>query len=71
MAIGSQFVKDLSCALNQRRVSEGVAMLDDAEGTWTKLHPSDPHATAFLLLLAQWVDVGYRDFHLLDSLLIR
>jgi tetratricopeptide (TPR) repeat protein len=71
MAIGSQFVKDLSCALNRRRVSEGVAMLDDAEGTWAKLHPSDSHATEFLLLIAQWVDVGYRDFHLLDSLLIR
>ena len=71
MAIGSQFVKDLSCALNQRRVSEGAAMLDDAQGAWAKLHPRDPHATAFLLLLAQWVDVGYRDFHLLDSLLIR
>jgi tetratricopeptide (TPR) repeat protein len=71
MAIGSQFVKDLSCALNQRRVSAGVAMLDDAEGTWAKLHPSDSHATEFLLLIAQWVDVGYRDFHLLDSLLTR
>ncbi len=32
MAIGSQFVKDLSCALSQRRVAEGMAMLDDAEG---------------------------------------
>ena len=71
MAIGSQFVKDLSCALNQRRVSEGVAMLDDAEGTWAKQRPSDSLATELLLLIAQWVDVGYRDFHLLDSLLIR
>jgi tetratricopeptide (TPR) repeat protein len=71
MAIGSQFVKDLSCALNQRRASLGVAMLDGAERTWAKLHPSDPHATEFLLLIAQWVDVGYRDYHLLDSLLTR
>jgi tetratricopeptide (TPR) repeat protein len=71
MAIGSQFVKDLSCALNQRRVSEGVAMLDRAERCWSTVHPGDPHATELLLLIAQWVDVGYRDYHLLDSLLMR
>ena len=71
MTIGPQFVKDLSRALNLRSVSEGVAMLDQTEGAWAKLHPEDPHATELLLLIAQWVDVGYRNHHLLDSLLIQ
>jgi len=71
MTIESQFVRRLSRALDLRHVSEGVAMLDDADGVWEKLTPSQSHATELLLLIAQWVDIGYRDHHLLDSLLAR
>jgi tetratricopeptide (TPR) repeat protein len=71
MTIGSQFVKDLTRALNLRRVSEGAALLDRAEQPLTKLLPGHPHATDVLLLIAQWVDVGYRDHRLLDSLLLK
>ena len=71
MTIESQFVRNLSRALNLRRVSEGVAILDEAEGVWEKLTPSRSHATELLLLIAQWVDIGYRDHHLLDSILAK
>ena len=71
MTIGPQFIKDLSRALNLRRVSEGIAMLDQTEGSWEKLYPRHSHATEALLLIAQWVDVGYRDHHLLEPLLRR
>lgn len=71
MTIGAQFLKDLNRALNLRCVGEGVAMLDKADTTWSKLHPSQVRATELLLLLAQWVDVGYRDYHLLDPILAR
>jgi tetratricopeptide (TPR) repeat protein len=71
MSIESQLARNLSGALNLRRVSEGVAMLDEAEGTWEQLAPGRSHATELLLLIAQWVDIGYRDHHLLDSLLAR
>lgn len=71
MTIGPQFVKDLSRALSLRRVSDGIAMLDEAECAWAKLTPSQPHSTELLLLIAQWVDVGYRDHHLLDALIAR
>lgn len=71
MTIGPKYVRDLSVALNLLHVSEGVAMLDEAEDAWEKLVPSHSHATGLLLLIAQWVDVGYRDHHLLDSLLTR
>lgn len=69
MTIGPQFVEELSRALSLRRVSDGIAMLDKAEGAWTNLDPGQPNATKLLLLIAQWIDVGYRDHHLLDSLL--
>ena len=71
MTIGSQFVEELSHALSLMRVSDGFAMLDKAEGAWTQLSPDQPNATKLLLLIAQWVDVGYRDYHLLDSLLAK
>jgi tetratricopeptide (TPR) repeat protein len=71
MTIEPQFVQNLRRALNLRRVTEGFSMLDKSEGAWEKLAPSWPHATEFLLLIAQWVDVGYRDHHLLDPLLAR
>jgi len=70
MTIGPQFVQELSQALSLRRVSDGIAMLDKAEGEWAKVAPGEPHATELLLLIAQWVDVGYRDYHLLDRLLV-
>ena len=71
MTIGPQFVEELSQALSLRRVSDGMAMLDKAESAWVKLSPSQPNATQLLLLIAQWVDVGYRDYHLLDCLLLK
>jgi tetratricopeptide (TPR) repeat protein len=69
MVIESKFVKDLSRALNLRHISEGAAMLNTAESALANLPPGDPHATELLLLVAQWVDVGYRNHRLLDSLL--
>jgi tetratricopeptide (TPR) repeat protein len=71
MTIGPQFVEELSHALTLRRVSDGMAMLDKAERAWVNLAPSEPNATELLLLIAQWVDVGYRDHHLLECLLLK
>jgi hypothetical protein len=71
MKIGPQFINDLNRALNLRHVRQGVTLLDLAEDRWVKLAPNQPHAAELLLLLAQWIDIGYRDHHLLDALLMR
>ncbi|MGA2536481.1 MAG: hypothetical protein ABSF53_10725 [Terracidiphilus sp.] len=71
MTTGTQIVKDLKRALNLRHVSEGIALLDKGKEVWTNLLPGQVHASELLLLLAQWVDVGYRDYHLLDLILAR
>ena len=71
MTITPKFVQELNRAHALRHVSEGITMLDRAEAAWAKLLPSDPHVTELLLLIAQWIDVGYRDHHLLDSILKR
>lgn len=69
MTIGPQFVEELRHALSLRRVSHGVAMLERAEDNWGKLAPDQSNATELLVLIAEWVDVGYRTYHLLDALL--
>jgi len=71
MMLGPQFVAKLNEALNLRNVSEGIALLDEAEEALVKLQPHRPHAADLLLLIAQWVDVGYRDHRFLDELLLR
>jgi len=71
MTIGPQFLRDLTRALHHRHIAQGVAMLDRAESDLARMAPSHPHATDVLLLIAQWVDIGYRDHHLLDALLLK
>jgi tetratricopeptide (TPR) repeat protein len=69
--VHDRLIHELSRALRFWRVSEGITLLDRTEEHWATLVPTHPHATELLLLLAQWVDAGYRDYHLLDSLLLR
>ncbi len=66
-----RFREELARTLQLRRIELGKTMLDRAETGLADLDPGDPEATRLLLLIAQWVDVGYRDHRLLDSLLLR
>src|SRR3954465_2406753 len=69
MLIDSKFVKNLARALNLRHIAEGIGMLNKAENAIANMPPTHPQATDLLLLVAQWVDVGYRNPGVLDSLL--
>jgi len=69
MMLGPQFVNRLNEALKRRHISEGVALLDHAAEALLQLQPDHPRAVDLLLLVAQWVDVGYRDHRFLDKLL--
>jgi len=60
MPLEAHFTEELRDSLRLRRIVEGEAMLDRAEGELAKLQPADPDAASLLLLMAQWVDVGYR-----------
>lgn len=71
MPFEEHFVEELGRALKHRHVEEGMALLDRMEADLAELEPASPHATQILLLIAQWVDVGYRDHSLLDSLLLK
>lgn len=69
MPLGRSFVEDLNSALQQRHIARGAVLLDRAEPELVQLGPETPAAGTLLLLLAQWVDAGYRDYHLVESLL--
>jgi tetratricopeptide (TPR) repeat protein len=69
MVIEPKFVRDLGRALNLRHISEGIAVLNKAESALENMPPTHPHATEVLLLVAQWVDVGYQNQNLLDAML--
>lgn len=71
MPLSRQFADELALALCQRRIKQGIAMLDSAENELQKVNLDTPHAARLLLLTAQWVDLGYRDYHFLETLLKR
>jgi tetratricopeptide (TPR) repeat protein len=71
MPLGAQFAQELNSAFRLRRMTEGLRLLTDAEAEVTKLSPDTPDGARLLLLIAQWVDVGFRDYRLVDNLLQR
>lgn len=71
MPLAEELQEDLSLALHRLQIRVGSEILDEAEPELDRLGPETPNAASLLLLLAQWVDVGYRDCTLLESLLLR
>lgn len=69
--LNGRFAEELTLALEQRRVSDGIAMLTAAESEIMKIGPDQPNSARLLLLLAQWVDLGYRDHRFLQSVLAK
>ena len=57
--------------LRRRSIAEGIKLLDRAERAWRSLELNDRHGAEVLLMLAQWVDVGYREPQLLRERLDR
>lgn len=71
MTLNAQFADDLAVALRLCRMKEGFRLLADAESEIGELGPTTPYGPRMLLLLAQWVDVGYQDHRLIEKLLQR
>jgi tetratricopeptide (TPR) repeat protein len=69
MPFRAQFADQLASALRLRRMNEGLRLLSGAESAIGTLGPDTPDAPRLLLLLAQWIDVGYKDHRLIDTLL--
>jgi tetratricopeptide (TPR) repeat protein len=70
MAMARDFEEKLAAAWRQRTVGHGMQLLESAESDLIRLAPGKM-APSLLLLIAQWVDLGFRDQQFLDALLTR
>ena len=68
---GPQLAEELKAALCRRHMEKGFQLLADAEGEIGTINVHTPGGASFLLLMAQWVDVGYRDYRFIEALLER
>lgn len=67
----TNFSEELSSALRLRQIQRGISILEHAAPLFESLGPGTPNAASLLLLIAQWIDVGYRDHRDLDTCLSR
>src|SRR5271168_1102734 len=63
-----ELLDKLNQSLIDRSIAEGFALLRRSGKDLARLNPSSPQAVGFLLCIAQWVDLGYRDFAFLEDL---
>lgn len=57
----AHWLTELESLLRSRQVGKGFGLLDDMEPLWATLDVPHRSSSELLLMLAQWVDVGYRD----------
>jgi tetratricopeptide (TPR) repeat protein len=67
MPTSTSLLRELNQLLIRREVRAGFALLDE-EAALCPLRPSDPDAGAWLLCIAQWIDLGYRNMDCLYGL---
>jgi tetratricopeptide (TPR) repeat protein len=66
----ASLLEQLQRALVRRDVRSGFELLDRALVRTSKLDFLAPYSIPLLLSVAQWIDLGYRDASLLDSLMV-
>jgi tetratricopeptide (TPR) repeat protein len=66
-----ELTRDLNGALRDRRIGEGFQRLNDSSATIEQLESGETAAASFVLCIAEWVDAGYSDHRLIESLLER
>lgn len=69
MPLTKQFAGELSMALHQRQIRHGIVMLDSVQSELQRIGPDTPNSARLMLLLARWIDLGYRDYQFLAPLL--
>jgi tetratricopeptide (TPR) repeat protein len=71
MTLSRGFLDKLNAALVDRRIADGFQLLARADKELEALQPVDPHAAAYLLCIAQWVDLGFRSIDYLNGIAAR
>jgi tetratricopeptide (TPR) repeat protein len=71
MTLSQGLLNKLNAALVDRRIADGFQLLARAEKELEALQPKEPHAVAYLLCIAQWVDLGFRGIDYLNGIAAR
>jgi tetratricopeptide (TPR) repeat protein len=71
MPLSPTLLRRLNDALIHRSITDGIQLLHNADKDFNRLNAADPYAPSYLLCLAQWVDLGYRDLTLFNDLIGR
>ena len=71
MLLSQGFLAKLNAALVDRRIADGFQLLSRADKELDTLRATDPHAAAYLLCIAQWVDLGFRSVDYLTAIAAR
>ena len=71
MTLSRGLLDKLNAALVDRRIADGFQLLARADKELEALQPADPHAAAYLLCIAQWVDLGFRSIDYLNGIAAR
>jgi tetratricopeptide (TPR) repeat protein len=71
MTLSRSLLDKLNAALVDRRIADGFQLLARADKELEALQPADPHAAAYLLCIAQWVDLGFRSIDYLNGIAAR
>ena len=70
MILSVHFLEQLDEALQERRIGDGIRLLEHAGAGWT--NPDiERGGAAIALRAAQWLDVGHRDRKSVEALLAR
>lgn len=64
-------LSNLHKALRQRHVSEGIGLLEREAGAFRSAKSGASELPSLTFCVAQWVDLGYKDFSLLEEMLQR
>src|SRR5580700_157494 len=71
MTLSQGLLAKLNAALVDRRIADGLQFLIRADKELDALQPTDRHAAAYLLCIAQWVDLGFRSVSYLNNIAAR
>src|SRR5207248_3233357 len=69
MSALSELTAKLNHALEPRQVQEGFRILEQSGGELDRFDPHEDPAAHAVLCIAEWVDAGYSDQRLIDSLI--
>ncbi len=71
LTLEQKAIDRLTAALRFRRIDEGITLMEQMAGDLQQIGASTPNPGSLLVVVAQWIDAGFRDARFLTPLLER